>query len=53
MLAVGNDIFCIGASLFSIGIYTTSSIVIDIQKKIQGEGFFLLENVRVELLIFC
>ncbi len=52
MLAVGNDIFSIRKHLFLIWYFASSSIVIDIQKKIQRERFLLLENIGVELLIF-
>ena len=52
MLTVRNDIFRIRANLLHICSFATSSIVVDIKKHIQAQWFFLLKNIRIQLLIF-
>lgn len=52
MLAVGDDIFRIGADLFPVRNAAASPIIVDIEEDIQGKGFFLLEDVGIEFLVF-
>jgi hypothetical protein len=52
VLTIADDIFCVGTDLLAIWDSASSSIIIDIQKHIQREGFLLLKDIGIECLIF-